>query len=287
MQAEEWGVLELPLQIRSLPQRADPLASEVFLPLPTATVDDLLQIWLPAGAPRRDSHRYVLDLSPPPQIPRSLSPPDKKEYAEKDSSLRARICSARCSRGRATYSSVLQRASFRTQTRRNLHTPRGPHPALDPTGVSAWLTWLSLALGLPPTSVPRSGRPLRSATHGPVGGPRSRGKGRRGARGASPPPPSSSPPPRGALARDGARVLRSGTRAHGAHPSPRLGGRGRRLRPGSASGVRRPGGAGVRGAGSATAGAASDRPGAEGGAAGGDEVMPSEKAPDVTCSQSE
>lgn len=59
------------------------------------------------------------------------------------------------------------------------------------------------------------------------------------------------------------------------------------LRPGSESGVRRPGGAGVRGAGSATAGTASDRPGAEGGAAGGDEVMPSEKAPDVTCSQSE
>lgn len=34
MQAEEWGVLELPLQIRSLPRRADPLASEVFLPCP-------------------------------------------------------------------------------------------------------------------------------------------------------------------------------------------------------------------------------------------------------------
>lgn len=63
------------------------------------------------------------------------------------------------------------------------------------------------------------------------------------------------------------------------------GGSGPAQRP--ASGVRRPGGAGVRGAGSATAGAASDRPGAEGGAAGGDEVMPSEKAPDVTCSQSE
>lgn len=63
------------------------------------------------------------------------------------------------------------------------------------------------------------------------------------------------------------------------------GGSGRAQRP--ASRVRRPGGAGVRGAGWATAGAASDRPGAEGGAAGGDEVMPSEKAPDVTCSQSE
>lgn len=43
---------------------------------------------------------------------------------------------------------------------------------------------------------------------------------------------------------------------------------------------------GGRVAGSATAGAASDRLRAEGGAAGGDEVMPSEKAPDVTCSQS-
>lgn len=54
--------------------------------------------------------------------------------------------------------------------------------------------------------------------------------------------------------------------------------------------LRRGSGSGVRAGGAEPAWpprlAASDRPGAEGGAAGGDEVMQSEKGPDVTCSQS-
>lgn len=63
-------------------------------------------------------------------------PPDKKEYAEKDSSLRARICSAHCSRGRVIYSSVPQRASFRAHTGRNLRTTRA-HTRLRTRPVSA------------------------------------------------------------------------------------------------------------------------------------------------------
>lgn len=63
-------------------------------------------------------------------------PPDKKEYAEKDSSLRARICSARCSRDRVIYSSVLQRALFSGRTQRNLHKPRA-HARLRTRPVSA------------------------------------------------------------------------------------------------------------------------------------------------------
>lgn len=165
--------------------------------------------------------------------------PNKKECAEKDSSERTRIRSARRAQGRVICPFFDAPKSL-PQGAHPLNLPHSPGPAPNRTGARARLTWLSLAVGVPPTSVPRSGHPFCHATHGPVGGPHSRGKGRRGARGASPPPPSSSPPPRGALARDGARALRSGTRAHGAHPSPRLGGRVWRLRPGSASGVPRP-----------------------------------------------
>lgn len=151
--------------------------------------------------------------------------------------------------------------------------PVNPRLAGDPAHLAR------LAFGAQPGPAPRSAGRLGCAAHGPGGGPRGRGRSRGSARAASPPPPSSWPrPPRGALARAGARA-RGGGHARSrraSHPAtPRARPVRTRLGLGSGSGVR----AGGAEPAPPPRSAASDRPGAEGGAAAGDEVMPREKSP--------
>lgn len=154
-----------------------------------------------------------------------------------------------------------------------------PAPRASPLGAPAHLAVARVrgARGPAPAQRARSAAPpmgpagARAAGAGAGGarGPRRRRRRRRRRRGER-----SLGPGRAHCGRARALAARIPPRARRARPV--------RLRRGSGSGVRAGGAEPAR----PPRSAASDRPGAEGGAAGGDEVMPSEKGPDVTCSQS-